>query len=67
MDNHIIMRAQNVSKLYGINKAEAIKLIKEGTDKETVHRKTGVTVALWDVSFEIKRGQAQESPQLYAA
>ncbi|MCQ1528694.1 glycine betaine/L-proline ABC transporter ATP-binding protein [Lutispora thermophila] len=57
MDNHIIMRAQNVSKLYGINKAEAIKLIKEGTDKETVHRKTGVTVALWDVSFEVKKGE----------
>lgn len=57
MDNHIIMRAQNVSKLYGINKAEAIKLIKEGTDKETVHRKTGVTVALWDVSFEVRKGE----------
>lgn len=57
MDNHIIMRVRNVSKLYGINKAEAIKLIKEGIDKETVHRKTGVTVALWDVSFEVKKGE----------
>lgn len=57
MNNDSIIRVQNVSKLYGVNKTEAIKLIKDGADKETVHKKTGVTVALWDVSFEVKRGE----------
>lgn len=57
MKNDNIISVQNVSKLYGINKNEAIGLIKKGVDKETIHKKTGVTVALWDVSFEVKRGE----------
>ena len=57
MKNDVIIKVENATKLYGINKAEAIKLIKEGADKETVQKKTGVTVALWDVSFEVQRGE----------
>lgn len=57
MKNDVIIKVENATKLYGINKADAIKLIKEGADKETVQKKTGVTVALWDVSFEVKRGE----------
>lgn len=57
MKNDNIISVRNVSKLYGRNKTEAINLMKKGADKETVHKKTGVTVALWDVSFEVKRGE----------
>lgn len=57
MKNDVIIKVENATKLYGINKTEAIKLIKEGADKETVQKKTGVTVALWDVSFEVQRGE----------
>lgn len=39
MKNDNIIRVQNVSKLYGINKNEAIGLIKKGVDKETIHKK----------------------------
>lgn len=57
MSNETIIKVQNATKLYGNNKSDAIKLIKEGADKETIQKKTGVTVALWDVSFEVKRGE----------
>jgi len=52
-----ILKVSHVSKLYGYNKSEASKLMSRGADKDTVYRKTGVTVALWDVSFEVKRGE----------
>ncbi len=52
-----IIEVSNVSKLYGMNKKEASKMMKEGAEKEEVLKKTGVTVALWDVSMKIKRGE----------
>jgi glycine betaine/proline transport system ATP-binding protein len=55
--NDIIIQAKNVSKLYGINRAEAIKMMKEGSNKDDVQKKTGVTVALWDVNLNIRRGE----------
>ncbi len=32
-------------------------MMKEGSNKDEVYKKTGVTVALWDVSLEVKRGE----------
>lgn len=55
--NEIILRTEHVSKLYGMNRAEAIKLLEAGADKDTVHQKTGVTAALWDVNLEIPKGR----------
>lgn len=52
-----IIEVRHVSKLYGINKKEATKMMKEGSSKDDVLKKTGVTVALWDVSFEVKLGE----------
>lgn len=57
MKNNVVMRVEKASKLYGLNKTEATKLIRSGEDKEAVQKKTGVTVALWDVSFEVERGE----------
>ena len=57
MSDDIIMKVDHISKLYGLNKADAAKMMKEGSEKDEVHKKTGVTVALWDVSFEVKRGE----------
>lgn len=56
-ENEIILRAEHVSKIYGLNKNEAAKLMKEGAVKNEVHKKTGSTVALWDASFEVKKGE----------
>ncbi|HAJ94144.1 MAG TPA: glycine betaine/L-proline ABC transporter ATP-binding protein [Synergistaceae bacterium] len=50
-----IAEARNVVKIYGKNKAEAAKMMEEGLDKDEVYRKTGAAVALWDVSFKVRR------------
>ncbi len=50
-----IAEAKNVVKIYGKNKAEATKMMTEGLDKDEVYRKTGAAVALWDVSFKVRR------------
>lgn len=57
MENNSIINVSHVSKLYGVNRSEAIKMTEAGADKDTVYKKTGTTVALWDVSFEVKRGE----------
>ena len=55
--NDTIIRVQNLSKLYGLNRQEAAKMMEAGADKAEVHKKTGVTVALWDINLEIPRGK----------
>ena len=52
-----VLEIKNVSKLYGLNKSDAIKLLKKGASKEEVLKKTGVSVALWDASFDVKEGE----------
>lgn len=53
-----IIQVKHLTKLYGsANKAEASKMMKAGKTKDEVFRETGVTVALWDVNFNIKRGE----------
>lgn len=51
-----IIEVSHLTKLYGINKKEAAKMMSEGASKDEVLKKTGVTVALWDVSFKVNRG-----------
>lgn len=46
-----------MTKLYGVHRDEAIKLLTQGAAKGEVYRKTGVTVALWNVSLQIPRGK----------
>ena len=46
-----------MTKLYGVHRDEAIKLLTQGATKDEVYRKTGVTVALWNVSLQIPRGK----------
>lgn len=52
-----VIEVQHVSKLYGLNKAEAAHMMSEGSDKKEVREKTGVSVALWDINLKIPRGQ----------
>ncbi|WP_326906641.1 quaternary amine ABC transporter ATP-binding protein [Sedimentibacter sp. MB31-C6] len=55
--NDNIIEVKNITKLYGINKKEAAKMMNESSNKDEVYKKTGVTVALWDVSFKVKQGE----------
>jgi len=57
-ENDYIIQVNHLTKLYGSsNRAEAARMMKEGKSKDEVFRETGVTVALWDVSFKVKRGE----------
>lgn len=56
-DRDIVLEAKGVSKIYGLNKAEAGRMLLDGRTKEEVRVKTGATAALWDVSFQVRRGE----------
>ena len=55
--NDYIIQVEHLTKLYGSNKAEAVRLLKEGRTKSEVLAQTGVTAALWDVNFKVRRGE----------
>jgi glycine betaine/proline transport system ATP-binding protein len=56
-EKDIILRAEHLYKLYGANKAAAREMLNEGREKDEIFQKTGVTVAVNDVSFEVERGK----------
>ena len=51
------IRAASVSKLFGGNRAEARRLIGEGLDKVEILRRTGCTIAVNDISFDVAAGE----------
>ena len=57
MQNNNILSVRNLYKLYGIEKSAATKLKKSGVDKDEIFKKTGVTIAVWDVSMDISKGE----------
>ena len=57
LKNDYILSVINLSKLYGSDKNNAIKMKKTGISKDEIHKKTGVTVALWDINLNIKKGE----------
>jgi glycine betaine/proline transport system ATP-binding protein len=50
-----LLKVENLSKLYGVDKKEAMKLKKQGLSKDEVYDKTKVTIALWDVNLDVKK------------
>lgn len=57
MDNEVILSVKNLSKLYGNDKSKARKLKEAGKDKDSIYNKTKVTIALWDVNFQVEKGE----------
>ena len=55
--NETIIKVEHLYKLYGANKSAARKLLAQGIGKDDIAKKTGVTVAVNDISFEVKRGE----------
>lgn len=51
----ILLEVKDLSKLYGADKKNARKLKESGADKNKIYKETGVTLALWDVSLQIKK------------
>ncbi|MBV1708802.1 MAG: betaine/proline/choline family ABC transporter ATP-binding protein [Erysipelothrix sp.] len=52
-----VIRVEHVTKLFGRNHKEAIEMLNSGATKADVLKETGVTVALWDVNFEVYPGE----------
>jgi glycine betaine/proline transport system ATP-binding protein len=52
-----ILKVEHLNKFYGANKAAAKEMLKKGAGKEEIFKKTGVTVAINDVSFEVESGE----------
>lgn len=59
MDNNkeCILSVNNLSKLYGMDKSKAIEMKKKDINKDEIYKKTGVTIALWDINLEVKKGE----------
>lgn len=53
----LIIETENVSKLYGTRREEAMELLRQGAEKDEVLKKTGVTTALYDINLQIPRGK----------
>ena len=52
-----LLKIDKLSKLYGADKKEAIKLKDKQLDKDEIYDKTKVILALWDVSLNVKEGE----------
>lgn len=57
MPTNYLFELKHVSKLYGGNIDDAIRLLKQGEDKANVFQKTGCTAAMWDVNLNIRQGE----------
>jgi glycine betaine/proline transport system ATP-binding protein len=53
----VVLSVRNLRKFFGINRASARKMLQEGASKSEILKKTGVTVAVNDVSFDVERGK----------
>ncbi len=56
-NNDSMLSVKHLYKIYGPEKNRAIKMKQAGTDKNTIYKKTGSTIALWDISLDIKQGE----------
>lgn len=52
----VLLSVRNLSKFFGFNRPAARKLLRTGVGKGEILKRTGVTVALDNVSFEVERG-----------
>jgi glycine betaine/proline transport system ATP-binding protein len=56
-DASVLLSVRRLRKFFGINRAAARKMLQEGAGKNEILKKTGVTVAIDDISFDVERGK----------
>lgn len=56
-ENNVILKVEHLTKMFGIKKSSAREMIKKGFSKEDILKRTEVTVAVNDVSFEVEQGK----------
>ena len=52
-----ILEVKKVTKIFGFNIGNAIKMLKAGSNKKEIFKKLGITVGADDVSFDVKKGE----------
>ncbi|HEL0618394.1 TPA: glycine betaine/L-proline ABC transporter ATP-binding protein [Streptococcus equi subsp. zooepidemicus] len=52
-----ILEVKHLSKLFGKKQKTALEMIKAGKSKSAIFKKTGVTVGVYDASFEVQEGE----------
>ncbi|MFH2129572.1 MAG: glycine betaine/L-proline ABC transporter ATP-binding protein ProV [bacterium] len=52
-----IIRVENLYKVFGHSPKEALKLLKQGLDKDEIFKKTGMTIGVQDASFSVNTGE----------
>lgn len=55
--NTPIISTRGLTKIFGYSQQSAMKLMREGMDKDAVFKKLGSTVGVYDVSLDIQRGR----------
>jgi glycine betaine/proline transport system ATP-binding protein len=56
-DSTDILSINNVYKVFGEQPDTAMKMLKNGADKDEIFEKTGQTVGVFDASFTVKKGE----------
>ncbi|BCR06899.1 glycine betaine/L-proline ABC transporter ATP-binding protein [Desulfuromonas versatilis] len=51
------IKIENLYKVFGPQPKTALKMLKEGLDKEEIHQRTGMTIGVQDASFEVNTGE----------
>ncbi len=51
------IKAENLIKIYGDHPKDALRMLKEGATREDVLKKTGLTVGVYNASFEVNEGE----------
>ncbi|HEK9996308.1 glycine betaine transport ATP-binding protein [Streptococcus equi subsp. zooepidemicus Sz16] len=52
-----ILEVKHLSKLFGKKQKAALEMIKAGKSKSAIFKRTGVTVGVYDASFEVQEGE----------
>ncbi|HEL0735436.1 glycine betaine transport ATP-binding protein [Streptococcus equi subsp. zooepidemicus] len=52
-----ILEVKHLSKLFGKKQKAALEMIKAGKSKSAIFKKAGVTVGVYDASFEVQEGE----------
>ena len=56
-DTTDILSIQTVYKVFGEQPETAMKMLRNGADKDEIFEKTGQTVGVFDASFSVKKGE----------
>ncbi|TXC90617.1 glycine betaine/L-proline ABC transporter ATP-binding protein ProV [Metabacillus litoralis] len=56
-ENHIKIKVNDVTKIFGKSSKKALQLVREGKTKEQILKETGSTVGVNRASFEVKAGE----------